>query len=71
MQSNTYKVNYQNLIDGLYSLKLDEDEEKDKKKKVISRINIGLLAKQTNVAKRSIASSNTVDAFYYQEICEI
>ena len=43
MQSNTYKVNYQNLIDGLYSLKLDEDEEKDKKKKVISRINIGLL----------------------------
>ena len=31
--SNTYKVNYKKLVDELWNLKLDEDEEKDKLKK--------------------------------------
>ena len=31
--SNTYKVNYKKLVDELWKLKLDEDEEKDKLKK--------------------------------------
>lgn len=43
--SNTYKVQYKKLIDDLYSLKPDEDEEKGKKNKLISSINIGLLEK--------------------------
>ena len=51
--SNTYKVNYKKLINELWALKLDEDEEKDKmKKKMIACINIGLLEKQTNTAKK-------------------
>ena len=66
--SNTYKVNYKKLINGLWELKLDEDEEKDKlKKKMIACINIGLLEKQTNTAKKSIVFSKMIDAFYYQE----
>ena len=66
--SNTYKVNYKKLVDELWKLKLDEDEEKDKlKKKMIACINIGLLEKQTNKAKKSIVFSKMVDAFYYQE----
>ena len=66
--SNTYKVNYKKLINELWELKLDEDEEKDKmKKKMIACINIGLLEKQTNTAKKSIVFSKLVDAFYYQE----
>ena len=66
--SNTYKVNYKKLINELWELKLDEDEEKDKlKKKMIACINIGLLEKQTNTAKKSIVFSKMVDAFYYQE----
>ena len=66
--SNTYKVNYKKLINELWALKLDEDEEKDKmKKKMIACINIGLLEKQTNTAKKSVVFSKTVDAFYYQE----
>ena len=52
----------------MWSLKLDEDEEKDKqKKKMIACINIGLLEKSSNTAKKSIAFSKMVDAFYYQE----
>ena len=67
--SNTYKVNYKKLVDDLWKLKLDEDDEKDKqKKKMIACINIGLLEKQTNKAKKSIVFSKMVDAFYYQEI---
>ena len=31
--SNTYKVNYKKIVDELWKLKLDEDEEKDKLKK--------------------------------------
>ena len=66
--SNTYKVNYKKLINELWELKLDEDEEKDKlKKKMIACINIGLLEKQTNTAKKSVVFSKMVDAFYYQE----
>ena len=66
--SNTYKVNYKKIVDELWKLKLDEDEEKDKlKKKMIACINIGLLEKQTNKAKKSIVFSKMVDAFYYQE----
>ena len=66
--SNTYKVNYKQLINELWELKLDEDEERDKlKKKMIACINIGLLEKQTNTAKKSIVFSKMVDAFYYQE----
>ena len=66
--SNTYKINYKKLVDELWKLKLDEDEEKDKlKKKMIACINIGLLEKQTNKAKKSIVFSKMVDAFYYQE----
>ena len=66
--SNTYKVNYKKLINELWALKLDEDEEKDKmKKKMIACINIGLLEKQTNTAKKSVVFSKMVDAFYYQE----
>ena len=66
--SNTYKVNYKKIVDELWNLKLDEDEEKDKlKKKMIACINIGLLEKQTNKAKKSIVFSKMVDAFYYQE----
>ena len=66
--SNTYKVNYKKLINELWELKLDEDEEKDKlKKKMIACINIGLLEKQTNTAKKSIVFSKMIDAFYYQE----
>ena len=46
--SNTYKVNYKKIVDELWKLKLDEDEEKDKlKKKMSACINIGLLEKQT------------------------
>ena len=67
--SNTYKVNYKKLVDDLWKLKFDEDDEKDKqKKKMIACINIGLLEKQTNKAKRSIVFSKMVDTFYYQEI---
>jgi hypothetical protein len=66
--SNTYKVNYKKLINELWALKLDEYEEKDKmKKKMIACINIGLLEKQTNTAKKSIVFSKMVDALYYQE----
>ena len=66
--SNTYKVNYKKLINELWELKLDEDEEKDKlKKKMIACINIGLLEKQTTTAKKSVVFSKMVDAFYYQE----
>ena len=66
--SNTYKVNYKKLINEPWELKLDEDEEKDKmKKKMIACINIGLLEKQTNTAKKSVVFSKMVDAFYYQE----
>ena len=66
--SNTYKVNYKKIVDELWKLKLDEDDEKDKlKKKMIACINIGLLEKQTNKAKKSIVFSKMVDAFYYQE----
>ena len=66
--SNVYKVNYKKLVEELWSLKLDEDEEKDKlKKKMIACINIGLLEKSSNTAKKSIAFSKMVDAFYYQE----
>ena len=66
--SNTYTVNYKKLVDELWKLKLDEDEEKNKlKKKMIACINIGLLEKQTNTAKKSIVFSKMVDAFYYQE----
>ena len=66
--SNTYKVNYKKLVDELWKLKLDEDEEKNKlKKKMIACINIGLLEKQTNTAKKSIVFSKMVDAFYCQE----
>ena len=65
--SNTYKVNYKKIVDELWKLKLDEDEEKDKLKKMIACINIGLLEKQTNKAKKSIVFSKMVDAFYYQE----
>ena len=47
---------------------MDEDEEKDKmKSNMIACINIGLLEKQTNTAKKSIVFSKMVDAFYYQE----
>ena len=53
--SNTYKVDLKKLINELWELKLDEDEEKDKmKKKMIACINIGLLEKQTNKASKSI-----------------
>jgi len=63
-----YKVNYKKLVDELWSLKLDEGEEKDKsKKKLIVCINVGLLEKQSNTAKKSIVFSKMVDAFYYQE----
>ena len=31
--SNTYKVNCKKIVDELWNLKLDEDEEKDKLKK--------------------------------------
>ena len=31
--SNYYKVNYKKIVDELWNLKLDEDEEKDKLKK--------------------------------------
>ena len=56
------------VVDELWKLKLDEDEEKDKlKKTMIACINIGLLEKQTNKAKKSIVFSKMVDAFYYQE----
>ena len=66
--SNTYKVIYKKLVDELWKLKLDEDGEKDKlKKKMIACIDIGLLEKQTNTAKKSIVFSKMVDAFYYQE----
>ena len=34
---------------------------------MIACINIGLLEKQTNTAKKSIVFSKLVDAFYYQE----
>ena len=34
---------------------------------MIACINIGLLEKQTNTAKKSIVFSKMVDAFYYQE----
>ena len=63
-----YKVNYKKLVDELWSLKLDEGEEKDKsKKKLIVCINVELLEKQSNTAKKSIVFSKMVDAFYYQE----
>ena len=66
--SNTYKVNYKKIVDELWKLKLDEDEERDKlKKKMIACINIGLLEKQTNTAKKSVVFSKMIDAFYYQE----
>ena len=66
--SNTYKVNYKKLINELWELKLDEDEERDNlKKKMIACINIGLLEKQTNTAKKSVVFSKMIDAFYYQE----
>ena len=49
-------------------MKLDEDEERDNlKKKMIACINIGLLEKQTNTAKKSVVFSKMIDAFYYQE----
>eukprot|EP00438_Fugacium_kawagutii_P019097 Skav234725 [mRNA] locus=scaffold634:457313:460261:+ [translate_table: standard] len=66
--SNIYKVNYKKLVDDLWKVKLDEDEAKDmSKKKMIACINIGLLEKQSNTAKKSIVFSKMVDAFYYQE----
>ena len=65
MQSNTYKVNYKKPINELWGLKLDEDEEKDKLKKMIACINIGSLEKQTNTAKRGpVVFSKMLDAFY-------
>ena len=36
-------------------------------KKMIACINIGLLEKTSNTAKKSIAFSKMIDAFYYQE----
>ena len=68
MPSNVYKVNYKQLVNDLWKLKLDEDKEKDmKKKKMIACINIGLLEKQSNTAKKSLVFSKMIDAFYYQE----
>ena len=41
------------MIDDLYSLKLDEDEEKNKKRnKMNSSINIGLLEKTNKCSKK-------------------
>ena len=66
--SNVYKVNYKKLVDELWNLKLDKDEEQDKsKEKMIICINVGLLEKQSSTAKKSIVFSKMVDAFYYQE----
>ena len=64
------RIMFKKNVDELWSLKLDEDEEKDKlKKKMIACINIGLLETSSNTAKKSIAFSKMVDAdaFYYQE----
>jgi hypothetical protein len=47
---------------------LDKDKNKDKlKKKIIVSINIGLLEKQINIAKKSVVFLKMVDIFYYQE----
>lgn len=47
---------------------MDKDKNKDKlKKKIIVSINIGLLEKQINIAKKSVVFLKMVDIFYYQE----
>ena len=57
------------VVDELWKLKLDEDEEKDKVEEnndcLYQHWLIG--KKQTNKAKKSIVFSKMVDAFYYQE----
>ena len=55
--------------DELNAMKFDDDEVNDKKiKKMIFRINIGLLEKQNSTVKKYFVLSGMVGAFYYQEI---
>ena len=54
MPSHVYEVNYHDIINQLWKLKISDKEHEDKKlKKLIANVNIGLLEKGTNKRQQS------------------